>query len=336
MTRCSATPTMDLKSDLPPRPQAQERGGLTRLERLLGLRNDGVLAADAVFVSMDIEVASPVRNAMCPSSSLSSSAGKPVIEQIAFASLDPRNLRRYPRKRRNIGRMIKVQMFHVGPPGARKPSASVKKRGARCLFAASRGITQEQLSGTVRRALRIRDRSDAAVADGDALRNIVLIGHSIGNNIWMLRHLGIDVCAAAPILCTIDTHLVSRHVFLTSQQQPPTAAAEESTHRFCLRGVLAELGFRPDDASSFHNAGNDAVYSLYAMLLLAIKEGRVREPELRVSELRNLDIIDHLVSEALRGVSEPVDSAKEEESPSAVAKLGAGLQEIATMFWLRG
>lgn len=62
--------------------------------------------------------------------------------------------------------------------------------------------------------------------------------------------------------------------------------------------MLAALGCLPPRAE-FHNAGDDAVYSLYAMLLLAIKEGTAREAKLSTSELGNLETIRKAVSNAL-------------------------------------
>ena len=214
---------MDLNARIPKRPKAPKLGGLTHLERLLGLRNDGVLTTDAVLISMDLEVASDRHT-------LQSSTERPVIEQIAFARLDTRELR-FVGPSNNLRSLIDVRMSDVKPSPASKRSARAKAR-RECVFAQARPITQEQVSETIVENLRIQDHSSAS--DEGGLRNIVLVGHSIGGDILVLRCLGIDISTAAPILTTIDTHTISRHIFLSR----PPSCSPEAEKSFSLTGVV--------------------------------------------------------------------------------------------------
>lgn len=67
--------------------------------------------------------------------------------------------------------------------------------------------------------------------------------------------------------------------------------------------VLARFGCQPHP-SEFHNAGNDAVYTLFAMLLLAIKRADTRAAELNEGESTSLEAIRCAVSNPVdRGVS---------------------------------
>lgn len=258
-------------------------GGLKHLERLLGLREDGRLSSiDAVFVSLDVEVASN-RN-LAPT--------KPVVTQLAFANLDTRHIHSLSGSS-DLRSLISVHMFEVEPTPTTKMAARKKRRARQCIFAQPKLITSENLSTTVTQNLRITD-SLVGSENSNHLRNIVLVGHSPGEDLKVLRHLGIDVANAGPILTLIDTHSISRYLF------PPyhPERAPEPGHDFSLVGVLAKLGCLPPK-SEFHNAGNDAVYTIYAMLLLAIKNGTARKTELSTVELKNLIMVRIAVSNAL-------------------------------------
>lgn len=112
--------------------------------------------------------------------------------------------------------------------------------------------------------LRIHDEKSKHAT----LRSIVLVGQSIREDLKIVRLLGINIFTVAPILTAINTYLVARYIPPPYGPDKRLQSGQDST----LRGVLSELGCRPDPVE-FHHAGNDAVYSLYAMLLLAIKQG---------------------------------------------------------------
>ncbi len=165
--------------------------------------------------------------------------------------------------------------------------------------------------------LRIRNHLGRT---GDQLRAIILIGHSIREDLKILRLVGIDISTIAPIVAVIDTYTLSRFVLPPHHPNVPTLPGQD----FSLRGVLAQLGCRPPIAT-FHNAGNDAVYSLLAMLLLAVRNS--------ASELVNLHTIKHAVSRIQRHYALTGTGAQylnlDSRSP---ATLGAGLRELGLLY----
>lgn len=269
--------------------KAGRLGGLKHLERLLGIREDGVLSIDAVFVSLDLEVASDRQR-------LHLSTEKPVVKQLGFASLDTRDIRSLSASG-DLSSLISVQMLEVRLPPKSKKAIREKERAQECVFAPTHLIASEEVSTTITQNLRIRD--SPADPDHSHFRNIVLVGHSLGEDLRILRLLGIDLASVGPISTIIDTHSMSRFLFPPYHPNRALGPGQD----FSLAGVLAELGSLPH-RSEFHNAGNDAMYSLYAMLLLAIKEGTAREAKLSTGELRNLEMIREAVFKALeRGPS---------------------------------
>lgn len=207
-------------------------------------------------------------------------------------------------------------MFVVG----KQLQTSTKHKAKPCVFSETQQISRKQVRSTITQNLRIRDQLSNPT--NTTLRNIALVGHSIGEDLRILRLLGIDISKTAPILTIIDTHTISRYIF------PPfhPNSRPEPGQNFSLAGVLGELGCRPP-TSEFHNAGNDATYSLYAMLLLAIKSGTSREIELGVDEMRTLESIKGMVFETLKeGISNKA-SETEQENPKPIVTLGAGLAE---------
>lgn len=73
----------------------------------------------------------------------------------------------------------------------------------------------------------------------------------------------------SPILAVLDTHRLSKSILgpnstLAMAGQRPAL----ETHK--LSDILTELGV-PFSPTDLHNAGNDATYTLYALILLAIR-----------------------------------------------------------------
>lgn len=268
-------------------------GGLKHLERLLGVREDGVLSIDAVFIYLDLEVASDRQR-------LHLSAEKPVITQLAFASLYTRDVRSLSTSS-DLTSLILLQMFEVDLPLKTEKTIKAKekesgnKKKQQCIFAQTRLVTLVEVSSTIIQSLCIRDA--VIGSESSHLRNIVLVGHSLGEDLRILRLLGIDPDGVGPIPTIIDTHSMARFLF------PPyhPNLTLEPGQDFSLAGVLAKLGCLPH-RSTFHNAGNDALYSLYAMLLLAIKAGTGRLVELSTGGLTRLEIIKAVVSRAVEQI----------------------------------
>ncbi|KAH7326470.1 hypothetical protein B0I35DRAFT_136156 [Stachybotrys elegans] len=265
-------------------------GGLKVLERFLGLRPDHSPAPgqdatlpDAVLVSLDLEVAS--------SRELVSSSGeKPAITQIGFAVLDTRDLSSYPLDLRSL---ISVRFFTVSDITPQTKTARNKQK-RRCVFATPRKITQRQISTTILQNLQIRDKSGHG-----SLRNIALIGQSIKEDLKVIQYLGLNLFDLVPIWAVIDTYLIAR--YLLPPYSPDIRLAPGQ--RFSLSGILSQLGCSLDPME-LHNAGNDAVYTMYAVLLLVITSSTNRMAQLSVDEQKKLETLRLNVLETLeKGVS---------------------------------
>lgn len=107
------------------------------------------------------------------------------------------------------------------------------------------------------------NNDDAAAADAAApQRTLVLVGHDVNNDIAFLRKLGYDVTNLSN-LRTLDTSIL--HRAYTHNWNPAK-----------LSLLLEELDIEP---WYLHNAGNDAVYTLQALLGLGVRSAAERGRE---------------------------------------------------------
>ncbi len=110
-------------------------------------------------------------------------------------------------------------------------------------------------------------------------RNIVLVGHDLRMDLECLHRLGFDPTKVTGYIQTIDTADLWR-------------AFKRDFLSRNLEAIMADLGLQAWDA---HNAGNDAAYTLQALIVLAfrdlnpkvgLKEERAKRIETAVKELR--------------------------------------------------
>jgi len=134
----------------------------------------------------------------------------------------------------------------------------------------------------------------------------VLVGHDVKNDVSMLRKLGFDVYNM-PGLITLDTAVIYR-------------AYKGLWNSVSLGSVLEELAIEP---WFLHNAGNDAVYTLQALIGLAVrsaserglKEGEERKEGESVLEMKE-------VTEALQAAT---DTTKNKRKVIKVKEYVTGL-----------
>lgn len=132
-------------------------------------------------------------------------------------------------------------------------------------------------------------------------RNLVLVGHDINNDIHYLRRLGYDVSNLSNLIEALDTADLYR---AWKHQQNPTK----------LGSILVDLELT---GWNLHNAGNDAVYTLQALIGIAISA--------RTSEAkRHLDTQAQVTAHAEIIEREARDRAKEEADEWAVADIDGG------------
>jgi DNA polymerase III alpha subunit (gram-positive type) len=106
-------------------------------------------------------------------------------------------------------------------------------------------------------------------------RNIILVGHDVGADINFLRLLGYDIHNLSTLQEVVDTATMWR--YLKRESNPRN-----------LGSILAELGIV---GWNLHNAGNDAVYTLQAMISIAIKHLDERQKDKEVKEQERQDRI---------------------------------------------
>ncbi|KAI0454316.1 hypothetical protein F5B21DRAFT_524721 [Xylaria acuta] len=206
-----------------------KRGGLRHLERFLGLRLDSILSTDAVLISLDLEVSSDQQK-------LHLSTDEPPVTQVGFASLDTRDFASLDAST-DLKSLISVHMYQIEVLPKSKKAA--RKQERQCIFAQTQQISPEKVPTIITQNLRIQDDSGHN-ATSSQLRAIVLVGHSIREDLKILHFLGIDVPSIAPIVAVIDTHTISR--FILPPYYPNLLTLSGQT--FSLMDVLAQLGYR--------------------------------------------------------------------------------------------
>jgi hypothetical protein len=102
-----------------------------------------------------------------------------------------------------------------------------------------------------------------AEEDPSQKRNIVLLGHDIGQDIDYCHKLGFSVLGRDNMLATMDTKAMYQ-------------AYTRDTSPRGLSGVVNDFDILP---WHMHNAGNDAVFTMYAMLATCVQDAAERGTE---------------------------------------------------------
>ncbi|KAI6084718.1 hypothetical protein F4821DRAFT_261617 [Hypoxylon rubiginosum] len=296
-----------------PRTQHPQMGVLKHVERFLGLRQDQVLPADIVFVSLALRLVSSDQQEPRPSTE------RPAVSQIGFATLDTRDICALSTTSEStssdLTSMIFVHLYHVETPSSSEAPAQAHdyRPTQQCAFAQPQPITQDRLRATIVQNLSIKDRHTSGQRPR-GLRPVVLVGHSISADLQTLRALDMDLPRLAPVVAIIDTHALARSVL------PPQHSPYLRLRSFTQAGVLAQLGRCPQRTASSRNAGNGAVYTLYSILLLAVEAAAKSREEknterMSAGELEKLSVIKQMTS----SIPETKKMKKEKKECSAVA-----------------
>ncbi len=97
---------------------------------------------------------------------------------------------------------------------------------------------------------------------GRAMRNIIIVGHDVHNDMGHLSRIGVDVSAAGNFLKTVDTQDLHQHW---------SGASDARSLRF----MLDDIGIQH---KNLHNGGNDAAYTLQAMVAMCVNTMAQRKP----------------------------------------------------------
>jgi hypothetical protein len=99
--------------------------------------------------------------------------------------------------------------------------------------------------------------------DPNNKRNIVLLGHDVEQDIQYCHKIGFSVLGRGNLIATMDTQAIYQ-------------AYTRDTSPRGLGGVMNDFDIT---AWHLHNAGNDAVYTIYAMLATCVQDAAERGTE---------------------------------------------------------
>lgn len=153
---------------------------------------------------------------------------------------------------------IRTRHFRISEHAKLVNRTFVKGCPDRFSFGTSEWLSLCSANTTLTHLFRIPSSSVTASASPPH-RNIVLVGHGLGGDTKYLKALGFSPFAAGTVVGTIDTLKLSG----PKQQQ------------LGLKRLLDALGVEPVD---LHNAGNDAHYTMRALVHLAIRTLTTSEP----------------------------------------------------------
>lgn len=241
-------------------------GGLQHLTRVLRLSDEHLRSTqDAIFVSIDLEVSRHERSAASNDKSYI-----PHVKELGIACLDTRHVFAVENPSCEDSRLTGSSSGDVSGLNCTTETHSISTNQfstshsskdfedcditnfKECVFAETFHVHQRDLAATIIRYLRIQDS-----AHFDTIRKIVITGHSINQDWNIIQRLGVDINRVAPVMAVIDTHSLSRHII-------------KDAPGFSLSAILTHLQC-PYNSYELHNAGNDATYTLYIMILLAVK-----------------------------------------------------------------
>ncbi|KAI1437698.1 hypothetical protein GGR50DRAFT_691965 [Xylaria sp. CBS 124048] len=115
-------------------------------------------------------------------------------------------------------------------------------------FGQSEMVSQKHVKDTVRSLILGNDESGNQ-------KPIIMVGHDLGNDLKFLTKVGFDPWATEHIIDEIDTMAMFNRI----------ERCLESRNLGLVCAMMDIIG------SNYHNAGNDAAYTLYAMIAMAIK-----------------------------------------------------------------
>lgn len=258
-------------------------GGLNRLERILGLLRDidSLCPSDALLVSIDLEVSRDERTKL-----LQSPDHRPHIKEYGIAVLDTRELTGVTDEQ-SLGQLVSTRHYSTRPLESprRKNGVAIRE----CIFSSTVQVDQDELPSIIDRSLRVEDKN--VNAPQTCFRNIAIVGHSVKRDLRILQFLGIDIFSMVPLMVILDTHSMARDILGPTSTR---LGGHAPINAFTLTAILTELGC-PHKQTELHNAGNDAAYTLFALI----------GPAIRSSQARNLSDVESVTLESLLRLAAP-------------------------------
>ncbi|PHH72533.1 hypothetical protein CDD80_4471 [Ophiocordyceps camponoti-rufipedis] len=221
----------------------QRHSMMQQAQSFLGLGENGSKTLPVVFVCIDVEaLETPPHH----------------ISEIGIAILDTARTRRNPPDAGGSGWWQFIEAHHLR---TKEFSGMVNHKYVMGCpeafdFGTSDFPTKDQLVDAVKKILQ-------PYMDKD--KGLVFIGHDTASDVRYLSQIGLEVLDLPGMLCEIDTKALHQ-------------AWRDSEDSRSLEAVLADLNI-PN--KNLHNAGNDAVFTMRAVLGLALEQLRKVEAELK-------------------------------------------------------
>lgn len=115
--------------------------------------------------------------------------------------------------------------------------------------------TEEDIAESYEKIVEGKEETDEMEQNVEEKRKIVFLGHNPSSDISFLRQVGYDVLNLSNLLETWDTAALYR-----AHKREPNAKS--------VGNILAELGL---EGWNLHNAGNDAVYTMWILIATCIQ-----------------------------------------------------------------
>ena len=262
------------------------------------------LPSDVVLVSIDIEVSGGQRGRTGRRGTKPGTKGRiPHIREVGIASLDTRSLFSPPSGQKMLatGLSGNMEIGVTSPPMIKTRQYSTSHSSEdfqdcdvtdfrECAFATTCYVEEEDLVATITSCLESLNNNAISDENSASPRKIVLVGHSPERDLDILQQLGVEFGCTASVVVVLDTHYLSKQVLGPSS--PLVIKGQcAALSKYALSDVLTELGCAYD-WNDLHNAGNDATYTLHALVKLAIRwaEGKELIPEqsVQVERLRKI------------------------------------------------
>lgn len=262
-------------------------GGLGAFEQLLRLSGSpSTFPQDAIIVSVDLEASGGARNTLRVNRKQVKG-----VREVGFAVLDTRHIfssvhdsqptlppidikneestkfasQQHP--------LISTQQFSTSHASEDFEDCDVTDF-RECVFAKTHYVAREDLVDTITRCLQFRDPDpDHPLKNHDVdvpafgPRTVVIVGHSPQHDLEIIRRLGVEMSSTASVAAVLDTHRLAKSILGPGS---PATKHRSPIQKYALTDILTELGVA-HSWHHLHNAGNDATYTLYALLKLGIR-----------------------------------------------------------------
>ena len=230
------------------------------LQRHLGLRVQRC-KRDVVFLSLSLKTSKPQPESPGDESTPTSAEESERITEFAISTLDTRNLSRAISRDEPMERLLRTEYYIVD--GFPNGHPQVHGEEHKCAFASAKHITARRAKFILFQAFKIRDEF-ANIPDGKTrYRDVVFVGCSPQFDRQILIDNGYELWKSGKTAYSLDLLPLTRWLYGHSEYLEKLPLME----RFSLDAIMGELGFK----ESVRNAGDQAAYTLLAMLQLAIR-----------------------------------------------------------------